>query len=170
MRRLTEADNGNRIARSYIVVLICIGLAAGFIGFIAHVRGRSFIRWFLATPVLAFGFVLVVYFYEARTPGLVPFAPEPDYLTNFDQNTVLHNPSFLSDVKKYYEMRDGRIIFDDDDLRSLFFQDRRFVNSIGFLDDWLSGKARSNEMNALESKLQFVYWHLPFFWDHGGAR
>ena len=69
MRRLTEADNGNRIARSYIVVLICIelrilALAAAFIGFIAHVRGRSFIGWFLLTPLLAFGFVLVVYFYE----------------------------------------------------------------------------------------------------------
>jgi hypothetical protein len=91
------------------VDLIYIGLAAVFIGFIAHVRGRSFIGWFLLTPLLAFGFVLVVYFYEARTPGLVPFASEPDpgYLTNFDQNTVLRNPSFVSDARDYYEMRDG---------------------------------------------------------------
>ena len=150
--------------------LIYIGLAAVFIGFIAHVRGRSFIGWFLLTPLLAFGFVLVVYFYESRTPGLVPFAPEPDpgYLTNFDQNTLLRNPSFVSDARDYYEMRDGYAPQDDDDLRAQFFKDRRYVNSIGILDDWLSGKARSNEMNALESKLQFVYWHLPYFWDDGG--
>lgn len=43
--------------------LIYIGFAAVFIGIIAHVRGRSGIGWFLLTPVLAFGFAVVVYFY-----------------------------------------------------------------------------------------------------------
>jgi hypothetical protein len=112
---------------------------------------------------------------EQVGPGVDPFAtpqaPNPnDYLTNFDHNTVLQNPAFLDDARKYYEQRDGEPIWSDDDLRQKFMADRTFknMNSIGIAGDLYNAATQGDDMNAREGRLQQVYQQLPDFWQKDG--
>ena len=100
-----------------------------------------------------------------------PTLEQADYSQSIDPKKILENPSFLRDLRDYYEEQEGRAIhWSDDQLIDAFYADstwREFntVSAIGgAFEPWGMGKESRERAKRIES----VWKQLPMFWQEGG--
>ena len=111
--------------------------------------------------------------YLPDAPALVDPSAQPaeavDYLSNTSGTDLLRSPSFLNDLREYYESKGARFLTEEE-LIDRFYSDNTWddLNTVSAIGSAIEAGTANTEQKQRLNRLQQAWRSLPNFWQEGG--